>query len=250
LCDAERLRFQTLNAAFDGECRGQEPSGRGIAVLVGRDVTVRLPFSQAGDRLRPATGTDNWGLCVVRHLPNLLSASRIPAALLLLALYRPDDALRTYLSLGLVLLIMATDLLDGRLARRYGLTSEFGYMLDGLGDRAVHVAAYLILLNAEVVSAYLVWALIFRELSQYGARMVEPAWHASQARADRIVTQAYTVAVQALLLCEVARNGIAPGTLNSIYVLAVNIILCGVGIASYSRILPRLLRAWKAAASG
>jgi CDP-diacylglycerol--glycerol-3-phosphate 3-phosphatidyltransferase len=187
---------------------------------------------------------------VVRHLPNLLSASRIPAALLLLALYRPDDALRTSLSTGLVLFIIATDLLDGSLARRYGLTSEFGYMLDGLGDRAVHVAAYLILLNAEVVPAYLVWALIFRELSQYGVRMVEPAWHVTQARADRIVTRAYTVAVQGVLLCEVGRGAIASGTPSSIYILAINIILWAVGIASYSRIAPRLLRAWEAAISG
>ncbi len=177
------------------------------------------------------------------HLPNLLSGFRIPAALLLLAIYRPDDSARAWISVGLVLLSMFTDFLDGVLARRYGLASPVGYLLDGLGDRAIHIAAYLLLFDAEVASAYLVWALIFREVSQYGVRAIEPSWHNSQSRSDRNVTRAYTIAVHVALLGELLRTAIEPGSPSSNYLATVNVALWIVAIASYSKIIPRLIRA-------
>jgi phosphatidylglycerophosphate synthase len=185
-----------------------------------------------------------------RHLPNILSASRIPGALLLLALYRPDDVTRAELSIGLLLLIMATDVLDGRIARRSGNTSEFGYMLDGLGDRAVHVAAYLLLATAQIIPLPLAWALIFREVCQYGVRLVEPAWHATQSRTDRRVTRLYAVTVHVALMTEFGRAIIMPGPPGRLYTVAFCLVLSVAVIASYSRIFPRLVRAWREAAGG
>jgi CDP-diacylglycerol--glycerol-3-phosphate 3-phosphatidyltransferase len=180
----------------------------------------------------------------------LLSASRIPGALLLLAVYSPDDTTRAWLSVGLVLIITITDWLDGWLARRHGITSKFGYLLDGLGDRAVHVVAYLLLFSAGVISIYLVWILIFRELSQYGVRTVEPGWHTSQSSGDRVVTRMYTVAVHGTLLAELLRCALAPGAPPFIYTLGVTVILCLAALASYFRILPRLVRTWRETTRG
>jgi CDP-diacylglycerol--glycerol-3-phosphate 3-phosphatidyltransferase len=185
-----------------------------------------------------------------RQLPNLLSASRIPGALLLLVLYRPDSPTRAVLSIGLILLIIGTDLLDGKMARRFGVASEFGYLLDGLGDRAVHVAAYLLLVTAHIIPLLIAWVLIFREICQYGVRIVDPAWHATQSKSDRRITRFYTAIIHSALLVVLGGEVITLEPPAYAEVLAINLILCAGAIATYSRILPRLVRAWREAASG
>jgi phosphatidylglycerophosphate synthase len=184
---------------------------------------------------------------VAQHLPNLLSISRIPAALILLATYRFDSPSRALLLIGLVVMILVTDLIDGRIARRFGTASKVGYLLDGLGDRAVHVAAYLLLVMAEVLPVVLAWALMFREICQYGVRIVELDWHGSQSAADRAITRVYMIAVHAALLGELIRTAAAPGHPPGPYVVAVSTALSLVAISSYARIVPRLVRALRTA---
>ncbi len=75
---------------------------------------------------------------------------------------------------------MGSDFFDGRIARKYHVASKFGYILDGLGDRACHVSAYLLLFIAGVLNVLVVWILIFREVSQYAVRLVETDWHSTQ----------------------------------------------------------------------
>jgi CDP-diacylglycerol--glycerol-3-phosphate 3-phosphatidyltransferase len=71
------------------------------------------------------------------YLPNLLSFSRIPCALLLpIAWHRPFTFVTLYLFVGV------TDLLDGYLARKLGVASDFGARLDSLAD----LVFYLVLL--------------------------------------------------------------------------------------------------------
>ena len=65
----------------------------------------------------------------MKHLPNILSASRIALCLpLLLA-----DAM-TVSSWVLYVIAGTTDMLDGFLARRWGVESKFGARLDSLAD--------------------------------------------------------------------------------------------------------------------
>lgn len=68
-------------------------------------------------------------------IPNILSASRIGAApvLLLLAWFGFHDIFRT-----LLVLTLLTDALDGFLARRWNQTSELGARLDSWGDLAIY----------------------------------------------------------------------------------------------------------------
>ncbi len=62
------------------------------------------------------------------NLPNFLSLLRLPLALLFI---KQNIALRTFI----ILSAMATDGLDGFLARRYNKSSQFGALLDPLMDR-------------------------------------------------------------------------------------------------------------------
>jgi phosphatidylglycerophosphate synthase len=178
----------------------------------------------------------------VLNIPNALSVSRIPAALFLLALYVPGNIYRASASIAVLLIIVATDILDGFLARKLRVASKCGYLLDGLGDRAVHVAAYLILLLNGVVSALLVWLLVFREISQHAIRCVEDDWHLTQSQIDRLSTRLFTIAVHVALFAEICRTLLAANVPDPRYTITVDIILFSVVCFSFTRIVPRFLR--------
>jgi phosphatidylglycerophosphate synthase len=152
--------------------------------------------------------------------------------------------------LSLVLLVITTDILDGWIARKYSLQSKFGYLLDGLGDRAFHASCVLILAMDSVLALPLAWALIFREVSQYAVRIVELDWHLRQSKADRVITRSYAIVVQGALLINIGRILVKPGVPSSLYITATNLILFVVVALSFSRIVPRLTRAWRVAVSG
>ena len=65
----------------------------------------------------------------MKHIPNILSASRIALCLPLLMV----DAM-TLTFWGLYLIAGITDMLDGFLARKWGMESKFGARLDNLAD--------------------------------------------------------------------------------------------------------------------
>jgi CDP-diacylglycerol--glycerol-3-phosphate 3-phosphatidyltransferase len=75
---------------------------------------------------------------VLRQLPNALSGARVLAAPALVGF-----ALGGYERVFAVVLIaaLATDILDGWIARRYQLQSAFGAMLDSIGDVTTLIAA-------------------------------------------------------------------------------------------------------------
>jgi phosphatidylglycerophosphate synthase len=180
-----------------------------------------------------------------RHLANTLSLARIPASLGVLAVYDPQSPIRLWTAAGLVIVIMGSDFFDGKIARKYHLVSKLGYVLDGLGDRACHVTAYLLLLKTGILNILVVWILIFREISQYAVRLVDTKWHSAQSRVDRAVTKAYTTIVQVLLLLELLRALFqTPVIFPQSYVLAANVLLFAAVLASYARIIPQLAHAW------
>jgi phosphatidylglycerophosphate synthase len=71
---------------------------------------------------------------------------------------------------------MVTDALDGYLARRWGTTSELGYVLDTMGDRAVHLALILVFLVRYSFHPLFVWLLIFRDIGIYAVRVLSKEW--------------------------------------------------------------------------
>jgi CDP-diacylglycerol---glycerol-3-phosphate 3-phosphatidyltransferase len=183
---------------------------------------------------------------VFRQAANVLSIIRIPASLGVLATYDPHSPLRLWIGTGLILIIMGSDFFDGKIARRYHVASKFGYVLDGLGDRACHVAAYLLLFMTGVLDVLVVWTLIFREISQYAVRLIETDWHTTQSSIDRSVAKTYTTVVQGALLLEFLRHLLLPeADASPIYIVAVNVTLFGAVIGSYTRIGPHLWRAWQ-----
>jgi len=90
---------------------------------------------------------------MTKHIPNILSVSRIPLALSLFFVTRtPVWFIIIYALCGL------TDLLDGYIARRFRLQSDIGAKLDTIGDTTlIIVIASSILVFPWIMSNYMPW---------------------------------------------------------------------------------------------
>ena len=109
-----------------------------------------------------------------KNLPNILTILRIAAVPVFILLYG-----RKSYAAALILFCLAslTDMLDGRLARKYDLVSNFGKIMDPLADKLL-VYSVFVLWVEEGVSYCPGWFLIiilFREFLIAGLRTVAAA---------------------------------------------------------------------------
>ncbi|MFL6845776.1 MAG: CDP-alcohol phosphatidyltransferase family protein, partial [Allosphingosinicella sp.] len=104
---------------------------------------------------------------VLDRLPNTLSLSRIPLGMAFLLLYDSSDSTRYISAIAVAVIAFLTDVADGRLARRLGVNSDAGALIDGIGDKAFYVAVYLVIAAERAAESLLIWALIFREVALY-----------------------------------------------------------------------------------
>jgi CDP-diacylglycerol---glycerol-3-phosphate 3-phosphatidyltransferase len=65
---------------------------------------------------------------------------------------------------------MTTDFLDGRLARRHGRTSPLGSLLDPIADKVLVLGTIVMLVGEHVVPAWMVAAIVVREVLITGLR--------------------------------------------------------------------------------
>jgi len=105
-----------------------------------------------------------------RHIPNVLSVSRIFAAALFVLVYDNTSLQRFIWAVAIAFAALGTDFLDGHLARKWNVTSRIGYFLDGLGDKTFHLSILLVIFREGPSSAILIWLLIAREVALYALR--------------------------------------------------------------------------------
>lgn len=114
----------------------------------------------------------------MRHwLPDVLSLSRVPLAFMLLQSYRIDTR-----GLAEALLYFAiaafTDKLDGAVARRLGVASYHGYLVDGFADRTFSAACILVATVHHALPLWVALMAITREMLLYTCRLIDPSrWH-------------------------------------------------------------------------
>lgn len=107
---------------------------------------------------------------------NAISAFRIIAAAAFLYLYLDRDPVPRRWSYLVIVLAVASDFLDGALARRWRVTTKFGYIMDGVTDRAAYVAVILALSWHDDFPLLLGYAIILRDFLLYGGRSYYPRW--------------------------------------------------------------------------
>jgi CDP-diacylglycerol--glycerol-3-phosphate 3-phosphatidyltransferase len=146
------------------------------------------------------------------NLPNKLTVLRfVLTALFLWALFSPIQYNDT-LALVLFSLAGATDFLDGWLARRRGLITNFGILMDPLADKIMTCSAFIAFVestrlnpNAPVkVAAWMVIIIVARELAITGLRLLAASKNVVLAAENfgKHKTISQIVAINALLIVD------------------------------------------------
>jgi nicotinamide-nucleotide amidase len=97
-------------------------------------------------------------------LPNLLTLSRLAAIPVLMALLLVRFEGHDQLAAAMFIVVSLTDTLDGQIARRRGLVSDFGKFLDPLADKLFVLSVLIVLVQEGLVAAWVVVVIFSREL--------------------------------------------------------------------------------------
>ena len=103
------------------------------------------------------------------NLPNKLTMGRIFAIPVFIVVF-----LMGYRYVATVIFILAaiTDMLDGKIARKYNLVTNFGKLMDPLADKLLVTSALVCMVQTGVVPGWMVIVILAREFAITGLRSV------------------------------------------------------------------------------
>ena len=103
-------------------------------------------------------------------LADQLTLARVLSVPVVVVLFAWPFAHHDYWATAAFAVAMTTDWFDGRVARRYGRTSALGSLLDPVADKVLVLAVLVMLIGERVVPAWMVAAIVVRELLITGLR--------------------------------------------------------------------------------
>lgn len=112
------------------------------------------------------------------NIPNQLTMLRMLLIPVFVAcfLYIENSLICGLVACGVFVIASLTDMLDGKIARKYNLVTNFGKFMDTLADKALVFSAFLLLCaKVESLDGILVWATVIvfiRELGVTSIRLV------------------------------------------------------------------------------
>ncbi|MBQ2258349.1 MAG: CDP-diacylglycerol--glycerol-3-phosphate 3-phosphatidyltransferase [Lachnospiraceae bacterium] len=177
------------------------------------------------------------------NLPNKLTVFRVilivPFVLLLLgghaqwgwfmAIFGGIADYVDYIALGIFIIASLTDMLDGKIARKYNLVTNFGKFMDPLADKLLVCSALICLIELGRIPAWIVIIIISREFIISGFRLV--------AADNRVVIAAsywgkFKTTFQMIMVCLMIANIEALAILTQI-VMWVAVVLTVVSLVDY-----------------
>jgi CDP-diacylglycerol--glycerol-3-phosphate 3-phosphatidyltransferase len=177
-----------------------------------------------------------------------LTVARICAAPLIVILFVVDFPHHDYWATALFAVAMATDWLDGRLARRSGSTSALGSLLDPIADKVLVLSVMIVLVGRGVFPGWMVAAIVAREFLVSGLRLAALERGTVLQARDLGKLKTWAQAVAAGL------GGLAAaGALDEAvawWALLVALVLTWVSGLDYARLAPGLLRPTPTAQGG
>lgn len=109
------------------------------------------------------------------NLPNKLTILRvcmIPFFVFFLMTDYAGEEVSRWLALAVFVIASLTDLLDGRIARKYNLVTDFGKFMDPLADKLLVCSALICFVDLGYLPSWMVIVIISREFIISGFRLI------------------------------------------------------------------------------
>jgi CDP-diacylglycerol--glycerol-3-phosphate 3-phosphatidyltransferase len=173
-------------------------------------------------------------------LADQLTVARAASVPLVVALFAIPFHGHDYWATAVFCVAMSTDWFDGRIARRAGRTSSLGSLLDPVADKLLVLTTLVVLLDQDVFPAWMVAAIVAREILISGLRLAAVERGVVIAARDLGKLKTWSQAVAAAV-GGLAAAGAWSDTL-AWWSLLVAVVLTWVSGLDYARAAPRLLR--------
>ena len=155
------------------------------------------------------------------NLPNKLTISRILMTVIFLVVLFVEFPLHYTVALVLFVAASITDCLDGSIARKRGLITDFGKLMDPLADKVLICSAFIAFIEIGWMPAWMVVVVVARELAITGLRLLAASKNivlaAEKQGKNKTITQ--IVAIVALLLLRSRRAAVRGEGLVQLVVL-------------------------------
>lgn len=133
----------------------------------------------------------------IQHLPNIITVARIALVPVLILLLREQ---RYGLALAVFIIAGASDALDGWLAKRLGVQTQFGAVLDPVADKLLLVTAYVMLAVLGHIPFWLTLAVVSRDALIVGGYLLYTS-HAGPVKMRPSILSKLNTLLQIALVC-------------------------------------------------
>ena len=177
-------------------------------------------------------------------LPDQLTVARVAAVPVVVLLFAWDFPNHAYWATAIFVVAMATDQIDGWLARRRGTSSPLGKLLDPVADKVLILATLVMLIGEGVAPAWMVALIVVREILVSGLRLaaVERGVVLGARDLGRLKTWAQAVAAT---MCGFAAAGAWSEDI-AWWALLLALAATWISGLDYARVAPRVLRGGRA----
>ena len=113
-----------------------------------------------------------------KNVPNYLTMARIACTPLIILMYLLPikSGIGVFVALGLYVVGCFTDFLDGKIARKYNLITDFGKFMDQIADKFITTTAMILVLFSNITYGWLavlmLLIVVLRDILISGIRMV------------------------------------------------------------------------------
>ena len=177
-------------------------------------------------------------------LPDQLTVARVAAVPVVVVLFAWNFPNHAYWATAVFVVAMATDQIDGWLARRRGISSPLGTLLDPVADKVLILAALVMLVGEGVAPAWMVALIVVREILVSGLRLaaVERGVVLGARDLGRAKTwaQALAAAIAGLVAAGAWSESVAW------WAIFVALLATWISGLDYARVAPRVLRGERA----
>lgn len=136
------------------------------------------------------------------NLANKITLARILMVPIFMVLILVEFPYHMEAALALFLIASLTDKLDGYIARKYNMITDFGKFMDPLADKLLVTGAFVALIQLGRIEAWIVFIILAREFAVTGLRTLAASQNIVIAASNygKIKTVTQIIAIAVLLL--------------------------------------------------